>query len=136
MDDSPRWESVLDRQVREAQERGAFDDLPGAGRPLPGLDGPDDELWWVRGWIRREGLSTDALLPPSLQLRKEVDALPETLRQLATEEAVRQVVRELNARIVAFLRAPSGPRVRIGRVDADRAVRQWRRARGRAARDR
>ena len=28
------WESWIDRQVREAQERGEFDDLPGRGRPL------------------------------------------------------------------------------------------------------
>jgi hypothetical protein len=30
-----RFESLLDRQIRAAQERGEFDDLPGAGKPLP-----------------------------------------------------------------------------------------------------
>jgi DnaJ family protein C protein 28 len=28
------WESWIDQQIREAQERGQFDDLPGAGRPM------------------------------------------------------------------------------------------------------
>lgn len=28
------WESWIDQQIREAQERGAFDHLPGRGRPL------------------------------------------------------------------------------------------------------
>jgi DnaJ family protein C protein 28 len=28
------WESWIDQQIREAQERGAFDHLPGTGRPL------------------------------------------------------------------------------------------------------
>lgn len=28
------WESWIDQQIREAQERGEFDDLPGKGRPL------------------------------------------------------------------------------------------------------
>jgi DnaJ family protein C protein 28 len=28
------WESWIDQQIREAQERGAFDDLPGKGKPL------------------------------------------------------------------------------------------------------
>lgn len=28
------WESWIDQQIREAQERGHFDDLPGAGRPI------------------------------------------------------------------------------------------------------
>ncbi len=28
------WESWIDQQIREAQEQGAFDDLPGMGKPL------------------------------------------------------------------------------------------------------
>jgi hypothetical protein len=32
------WESLADRQIREAQERGEFDDLPYHGRPLPRVD--------------------------------------------------------------------------------------------------
>lgn len=31
---APSWESLTDRLIREAQERGDFDDLPGRGRPL------------------------------------------------------------------------------------------------------
>ncbi len=120
-----RHESLVDRRIRLAAERGAFENLPGRGKPLPGLRGPDDELWWVRGYLQREGLSSEALLPPPIQLRKEVDRLPETLRGLPTEQAVREVVRELNLRIVEFLRAPTGPRVHVGRVDADEAVRRW-----------
>jgi hypothetical protein len=34
----PRWESLADRQIREAQERGEFDDLPYHGKPLPRVD--------------------------------------------------------------------------------------------------
>jgi DnaJ-like protein len=125
-----RHESLVDRQIRLAAERGAFENLPGRGKPLPGLQGPDDELWWVRGYLEREGLSSEALLPPSIQLRKEVDRLPETLRELPTEQAVREVVRELNLRIVEFLRAPTGPRVHVGRIDVDEAVRRWAQDRG------
>src|SRR5918998_979016 len=104
-----RYESHIDRQIRLAAERGVFDNLPGKGKPLPGLDEPDDELWWVRRYLDREGISRDTLLPPSVQLRKEIDRLPETLRALPTESAVRDAVRELNLRIVEFLVAPSGP---------------------------
>ena len=32
------WESWIDRQIREAEERGAFADLPGAGMRIPDLD--------------------------------------------------------------------------------------------------
>ncbi|MBL8926482.1 MAG: DUF1992 domain-containing protein, partial [Pseudonocardia sp.] len=41
----PGHETFVERQIRLAQERGEFDDLPGNGKPLPGLDGPDDENW-------------------------------------------------------------------------------------------
>lgn len=121
-----RYESALDRTIREAAERGAFDNLPGAGKPLPGIDGPDDEMWWVRRYVEREGISRDMLLPPSIQLRKELDRLPETLRALRREDAVRDAVRELNLRVVEHLRHPVGPPVRIGRIDTDAAVARWR----------
>ena len=31
-------ESPVEKQIREAMERGEFDDLPGAGKPLEGLE--------------------------------------------------------------------------------------------------
>ncbi len=30
----PRWESPIDQQIREAEARGDFDNLPGKGKPL------------------------------------------------------------------------------------------------------
>jgi DnaJ-like protein len=57
------WESWIDRQVREAEKRGEFRDLPGAGKPLADLDAPRDENWWIRNKLRDEGLS---YTPPSL----------------------------------------------------------------------
>ena len=124
-----RYESLIDRQIRMAEERGDFADLPGKGKPLPGLDGPDDEDWWIKAYIRREGLPSEALLPTPLQLRKEAERLPETVRDLPSEEAVRAAVSELNRRIVDWLRAPSGPAVPVRPVDADAVVQGWRRAR-------
>jgi hypothetical protein len=120
------FESWVERQIREAAERGEFDDLPGAGKPLPGLHEPYDELWWIKEHVRREGLSTEALLPTPLQLRKEIERLSETVRGLSSEESVRDVVRELNQRIVAEMRAPSGPRVHLGPVDVEKVVTRWR----------
>jgi hypothetical protein len=48
--------AVAERRIREAMSRGDFDDLPGAGKPLPGAGEPYDPLWWVRAWIERERL--------------------------------------------------------------------------------
>ncbi|MEN0137314.1 MAG: DUF1992 domain-containing protein [Rhodococcus sp. (in: high G+C Gram-positive bacteria)] len=120
------FESWIDKQIRLAQERGDFDDLPGAGKPIPAGD-VDDELWWVKNYLRRENLPTDALLPTPLQLRKEIERLPDTIRGMPSEQAVRDVVAQLNLQIVEWLRAPSGPRIPVTPVDTDEVVATWRR---------
>jgi Domain of unknown function (DUF1992) len=120
------FETWVDKEIRLARERGDFDNLPGEGKPLPGASGSDDELWWVKNYIRREGLSSEALLPTPLRLRREIERLPDTVRDLGSERMVRDVVDQLNLRIVDWLRAPVGPHVRIGPVDADEVVRRWR----------
>lgn len=48
-----RFESLPDRLIREAIERGEFDHPEGEGKPLPDAGTRDDELWWVRNWVRR-----------------------------------------------------------------------------------
>ncbi|TQF69029.1 DUF1992 domain-containing protein [Rhodococcus spelaei] len=119
------FESWVERQIRIAQERGEFDNLPGAGKPIPHL-ADDDELWWVKNKLRAEGLTTEALLPPSLQLRREVQRLPDTIADLPTEQSVRDVVADLNRRIADYLRAPSTPVVPVHKADADAIVAEWR----------
>ncbi len=47
------FETNVDRIVRESMEAGDFDGLPGEGKPIPGKGTRDDELWWVRGWLKR-----------------------------------------------------------------------------------
>jgi len=125
----------VDQLIRAAQERGEFDDLPGAGKPLPGTGGPLDEDWWVRQKIRDEGLPADALLPPALLLRKEVAGLPEAVRHLPTEEAVRLAVREVNLRVASWIRTPTGPVVPVSPADPDAVVGAWRASRGMPADD-
>lgn len=50
----------MERQIREAMERGEFERLPGAGKPIEGLDRPYDPAWWTRSWLRRERLLDEA----------------------------------------------------------------------------
>ncbi|HEX9864914.1 MAG TPA: DnaJ family domain-containing protein [Acidimicrobiia bacterium] len=52
-DHSSRPWSLAERLIEEAIAAGEFEDLPGAGRPLPGAGVTDDELWWVRAWLKR-----------------------------------------------------------------------------------
>jgi hypothetical protein len=50
-------ELIAENRIQQAMEEGQFDDLPGAGKPIADIDEPYDPLWWVRKWVRREGLS-------------------------------------------------------------------------------
>ena len=127
------WEAAVEAQIRSAQERGEFDNLPGAGKPIPGRDTPYDEGWWIRSFMEREQIPSDLLLPTPLQLRRRIEQLPAELRDLPTEEAVRSYVAALNTEVVAWLRTPTGPRVVVRPVNVDEAVRGWRADRERAA---
>ncbi|WP_189196078.1 DnaJ family domain-containing protein [Micromonospora fulviviridis] len=130
------WEAAVEAQIRSAQERGEFDNLPGAGKPIPGRDLPYDEGWWIRSFLEREQLPSDLLLPTPLQLRRRIEKLPDEVRDLPTEESVRAYVGALNTEVVAWLRTPTGPRVVVRPVNADEVVRDWRAARERAAAER
>jgi hypothetical protein len=123
----PRFESWLDRQIRQARERGEFDDLPGAGQPLSDLGKPYDEMWWVKRKLRDENLS---YLPPSLALRKEAHEAVQGATQARTEEELRDRLGAINERIRDAIRMGiRGPDLNVVPVDVERLVREWRHAR-------
>lgn len=121
-----RYESIVEKRIREAQDEGKFDGLRGAGRPLRGLHAPDDENWWLRSYLEREGVPRDVLLPTPLRLRREIDRLPETVREMETEREVRAAVAALAARVAEWVRFPDGPRVAVPMPRADEVVARWR----------
>ncbi|MGH8794149.1 MAG: DUF1992 domain-containing protein [Stackebrandtia sp.] len=126
---SDHWEARIDRQIREAQERGDFDDLPGTGKPLPGKGEQLAEDWWLREYVKREKLGS-AVLPTTLRLRREIEDLERNLSKKRTETAVRQFVDDLNTQIRAAQIGPvDGPPVSLKTVDAEEAVKAWRDAR-------
>lgn len=118
--------SWIDRQINEAAQRGAFDNLPGAGKPLPGRGQADDGQAWLREYLRREGVSTEELLPTPLRLRKEIQRLTATVQDLPSEQQVRQIVTELNLQITQWRRIPVGPSVFVPLVDEETMVSRWR----------
>ena len=126
-----RW---VEEQIRVAMQRGDFDDLPGAGKPIEGLGDSHDPDWWLKKLIERERI---AVLPLSVQLRKEDAELDERLDGIAFEAEVRRVVADFNSRVIAArYRAPEGPPLITMPRDVDEPVEQWaqRRAERRAAR--
>jgi hypothetical protein len=124
------FDSWIDRQISEAQERGEFDNLPGAGKPLPrgALNGDA----WLRNYLDREGVSAEAMLPVPLRLRKEAERLADTLGELRSEQDVREVVRDLNRRILEWRRIPEGPPIHLRLVNEEDMLARWRETRPRA----
>jgi Domain of unknown function (DUF1992) len=118
----------VERQIREATERGEFDNLPGAGKPIDGLDEPHDELWWVKRKLRRENFS---YLPPTMALRKAAEDALAAASRAGSEAEVRRIVADINSRIVEGNRkAASGPPLNLTPFDVERIVATWRELKG------
>lgn len=110
-----RWETVVERAIRDAQERGDFDNLPGHGKPLRLEENPfagDREL--------------------GFRLLKNADVLPvwmELERDIGRERAALDALRERSERRCRGAepvqgaddqgrRSPSGTALRGGRLAA------------------
>jgi len=118
------WESWIDKQIRDAMERGEFDDLPGKGKPLPDIDTPRDELWWVRGLLKRENVQ---FLPPTLQVRKDLDEVRERIAATDDEAVVRTLVAEINEKIREVNRSVvTGPPSTLFPLHVETVVERWR----------
>jgi hypothetical protein len=118
------WESWIDQQIREAREAGLFDNLPGAGKPLPGLAEGYDPLWWVKQLVQREQIS---VLPPSLEVLRKVESEMAAVWQLTDEAKVRSRILALNREIAKVnARSTEGPPTRLGPLDVEAIVADWR----------
>lgn len=109
---------LVERQIRDAIERGEFDDLPGAGRPLD--LGDDDPDWWAKRKIRE------------LKAENDVDALADDFQRsidalwhLSDESAVRDQVHTINDRVRA-VKERLGDKFRVPTIAERDAVRTWR----------
>jgi hypothetical protein len=121
------WETWIDAQIRVAREQGAFDNLPGAGKPLPNLDQEYDPLWWVKQLLQREQVS---ILPPSLELLRKVEKELAAIEKLPDEATVRRRVAALNVEIAKVnATVMEGPPTRLSTLDVDKVVARWRRSR-------
>jgi Domain of unknown function (DUF1992) len=119
-----RWETWIERQIRESMEKGEFDNLPGSGQPIPELARPYDELWWLRKKLRDEDLSID---PPGLVLRREVEDALARISAARHEAEVRRLVGEINQRIVYInSHTTFGPASGLITLDLERVVAEWR----------
>jgi hypothetical protein len=125
------FQTWVDSQISRSIERGDFEHLPGAGKPLRGLDREETAYDWAVAKARREGVDTAAMLPPGLALRRERDELPARAARLSAEEEVRALADDYNARVEAFWRRPQESRWAPvpGLADVEALVSVWHRTR-------
>ncbi len=102
----------VEEQIRLAQERGDFDNLPGAGQPIESLNRQYDPDWWARDFIKRLA-DEDTGRSRSAELERKLAGV----WGLTSETSVRTTVANLNAE--------SGSDM----FDADEVVTTWRRFR-------
>lgn len=85
------FEKIAEQRIQEAMERGEFDNLPGAGKPLS-LE--DDSHLPPDLRIAYKILKNADCLPPELELRKEIRTTEELLSGIQdTQEKYRQMKR-------------------------------------------
>ena len=125
---SMSFRSWIDQQIADAEKRGVFDNLPGAGKPLELKRGGDGDYGqaWVRDYARREGVPPEEFLPTPLRLRREIERLTESVGEMRSEEEVRETVGDLNRQILEWRRIPLGPPIFVRLVDKDEMVSRWR----------
>ena len=121
------WDSWIEELIHQARSEGAFDDLEGKGRPIPGLDAPYDPDWWVKKLLEREKLS---ILPPALSIRAKVGKTLEEVWRVRSEHEVRQRVIAINAEIARANRTViEGPPTNLAPLDVEAVLEEWRRRR-------
>ncbi|MEM7095131.1 MAG: DnaJ family domain-containing protein [Actinomycetota bacterium] len=47
-------DAIVERRIDEARQLGYFDDLEGAGKPIPDLDTPRSDGWWAERYAKKE----------------------------------------------------------------------------------
>jgi len=120
------FETWVDSQITRAQARGDFDNLAGAGKPLPNRTSDESTYEWVIAKARQENIDVLGMLPPALALRKEREDLPRRAAELPTEAAVRALAEDYNQRVEQFWRRPQdGPAVPVGLADVEALVEGW-----------
>ena len=104
------FETWVDQQITQAQARGEFDGLAGAGKPLPAWSDDETVYEWVVATARKENLDVFGMLPAGLALLKEREDLPRRAEALPSETAVRALGEDLNERVQQFWRRPQESR--------------------------
>jgi len=91
------FQKIIEQRIKEAQERGEFDDLPGRGEPLKIEDDshiPED----LR--LAYKVLRNADCLPPELELKKEIRQMEDMLEHIPDEREKYRQIKRINYKIM------------------------------------
>ena len=80
---------LINQKIREAEEEGAFDNLEGAGKPLPQVDDPENAL--INRLIKENGA-----VPEFVSLSRELARLREELREADDRTRRQDILKEMS----------------------------------------
>ena len=88
---------VVEEKIREAQEAGAFDNLPGAGKPLQ-----LEDLSWVPEDLRVAYtiLKNAHVLPPEVELLKQIRTIEELLKYVENGPQKKDLVKQIQWKMI------------------------------------
>jgi hypothetical protein len=91
------YQKIAERKIKEAEERGEFDNLPGKGKPME-----KDDYDSVPGDLRiaYKILKNSNCLPPELELRKEIRNLEDMLENIPDEKEKYRQIKRINLKIM------------------------------------
>jgi hypothetical protein len=89
-------QDIIEQKIKEAQEKGEFDNLPGKGKPLNLEDDsrvPED----LR--LAYKILKNADCLPPELELKKEIRQMEDMLADIPDEKERYSLIKKINLKI-------------------------------------
>jgi hypothetical protein len=88
---------IAEERIREAQRAGAFDNLPGKGKPLQ-----LEDMSWVPEDLRIGYLilKNAHVLPPEAELRKDIHTLEDLLKHVEDEGERRALAKSIQSKII------------------------------------
>jgi DnaJ homologue, subfamily C, member 28, conserved domain len=93
----PLFQRIAEQRILEAQRNGAFDNLPGKGKPLE-----LEDLSWVPEELRigYHVLKNAHVLPPEAELLKDVHTLEDLLKHVEDEGERRALAKSIQWKMI------------------------------------
>ena len=91
------FQKIIEKRIKEAQEKGEFDDLPGKGEPLK-LEEDTHVPEELR--LAYKILKNADCLPPELELKKEIRQMEDLLDNIPDEKEKYKLIKNINFKIM------------------------------------